>query len=312
MDELDKCMMADLMMDSRMPLTQLAKKLRVSREVATYRLNKLKKDRVILGFVTEINLHKLGFIGAAVFVNIKATKQEAFKAFLKHLPFVSWVAELSGVWNFGFSIIGKTNEDLDEKFLQIYNTFKQDILDHRFTLHRKSFFFYEKYFDKLLTASSKKKAITYIIDKKDKILLKELAQNSRIDSVALARKVSLTAPAVAQRIRRLEQGDFIKKYSLFVDITKLGLFQYSIFVVNKNIDEKEKLLSFLHQHKNVSFIAEYVGDPFFEFGLFVKDPYQLREQLQAIEEVFPNNKIMEISLFQKEFVSVGPPSCVFE
>jgi hypothetical protein len=49
-----------------------------------------------------------------------------------------------------------------------------------------------------------------------------------------------------------------------------------------------------------------------EFGLFVKDPYELRERLQEIEEIFPNNRVIEVSLFQKEFVSVGPPSCVFE
>jgi len=68
----------------------------------------------------------------------------------------------------------------------------------------------------------------------------------------------------------------------------------------------------LAQHGNVSFIAEYVGDPFIEFGLFVKDPYELREKLQEIEEKFSDNRVIEISLFQKEFVSVGPPSCVFE
>lgn len=62
----------------------------------------------------------------------------------------------------------------------------------------------------------------------------------------------------------------------------------------------------------ISFIAEYVGYPFVKFRLFVKDSYELRNKLQEIEENFPNNRVIEISLFQKEFVSVGPPSCVFE
>ena len=117
---------------------------------------------------------------------------------------------------------------------------------------------------------------------------------------------------MAQRIKHLEVSGYIEKYSLFVDVQQLGLFQYSIFVVNKNIDEKQKMIKYLQQHKNVSFVAEYVGDLFIEFGLFVKDPYELREKLQGIEETFPNNRVIEISLFQKEFVSVGPPSCVFE
>lgn len=312
MDKIDTDLLKILMENSRIPIIQLAKKLKVSREVATYRLNRLKKEGIILDFVTEINIEKLGFVGAAVFVNVKATRQKEFKQYLAETSFVSWVAELSGVWSFGLSVIGKTNEELDEKFLQIYDKFKDAIIDHRFTLHRKSLYYYEKYFGVIPKNPTQKKYKTYKIDKKDKIILQELSQNSRIDSVALSQKVSLTAPAVTQRIKQLEASGHIEKYSIFVDVSKLGLFQYSIFMINKNIDEKQKLINYLRQHKSVSFLAEYVGDPFMEFGLFVKDPYELRERLQEIEENCPNNRLMEVSLFQKEFVSVGPPSCVFE
>lgn len=312
MDKINTKLLTELMQNSRISLTKLAKKLRVSREVATYRLNKLKKDKIILDFVTEINIEKLGYIGAAVFVNVKATKQKEFQEFLKNSSFVSWVAQLSGIWSFGLSVIGKTNEELDEKFLILYNKFKDAIIDHRFTLHRRSIFFYEKYFGLIPKQKKKKKQIKYKIDNKDKIILKEIAKNSRIDSVTLAQKVKLTAPAVSKRIRQLESSNYIEKYSIFVDVSKFSLSQYSIFIINKNIDEKEKLLSYLTQHKKVSFIAEYVGDPFMEFGIFVRDPYELRNILQKIEETFPDNRVIEISLFQKEFVSVGPPSCIFE
>jgi len=293
-------------------MTHLAKKLKVSREVATYRLNRLKKERVILDFVTEINITQLGFISAAVFINIQAKRQKEFVEFLTASTFVSWVAELSGIWSFGFSIIGKTNEELDNRFLEIYNTFKEDIIDHRFTSQKKSLFFYEKYFNSL--PEYKKNVIRKkdVIDEKDKSILQKLSQNSRIDIVELSKIVSLTAPAITQRIKKLEAQKYIEKYSIFVDVTKLGLFQYSIFVVNKNIDEKEKLVGYLSQDMNISFIAQYIGDPFLEFGLFVKDPYQLREKLQQIEEKFPHNRVIEVSLFQKEFVSVGLPECVFE
>lgn len=320
LDKIDLKLLKLLMRDSRAPLTQIAKTLNLSREVATYRLNRLKNEGILLDFVAEIDISKLGYIGAAVFVNVKATKQEEFKKFLNLCSFVSWVAELSGIWSFGFSIIGRTNRELDEKFLLVYNKFKEEIIDHRFTLHRKSTFFYEKYFSHFsavsLKAEAKKnrigKFIDYKIDQKDKLLLKELSKNSRADCVALAKKISLTAPAAAQRIRHLEAGGYIEKYSLFVDVSELGLYQYSIFVVNKNPDERQKLINYLTHHTNVSFIAEYVGDQFIEFGLFVNNPYDLRNKLQEIEESFPSNRVIEISLFQKEFVSVGPPSCIFE
>ncbi len=312
MDKLDLQIMTKLMQDSRMPVTQLAKKVGVSREVANYRLSKLKEDKVILNFVTEINLARLGYIGAAVFANVKATRQKEFIGFLGSCSFASWVAELAGVWSCGLSVYGKTNDELDEKFLTIYEGFKTDIIDHRFTLHRRSLFFYEKYFGAPPKPEKHKRHTEYKLDVKDKLILKELALNSRISSVELAKKVSLSAPAAIQRMRNLENGGYIDKYSIFVDISKLGLFQYSVFIVNKNIDERERLISYLTNHESVPFIAEYVGDPFMEFGLIVKDPYELRKILQGIEEAFPDNRVIEISLFQKEVVSVGPPPCVFE
>lgn len=312
MDRLDKDILRELMSCSRRPITQLAKKLKASREVLTYRINKLKRERIILDFVTEINLGILGYVGAAVFVDVKAARQVAFKHYLAQLPFVSWVAELSGVWSFGLSIVGRTNDELDNRFTHMYHAFKEDIIDHRFTLHRKSRFFYSKYFGAPHQPSLQKRRILHRADEKDKIILQELSKNSRIDTVTLAQKISLTAPAVAHRIKQLEASGHIEGYSIFVDISKLHLFQYSVCIVNKNADEREKLIAYLMQHSHISFIAEYVGDPFMEFGLFVADPYQLRERLQEIEEAFLNTRVIEVSLFQKEFVSVGPPVCVFE
>ena len=147
MDKLDKKILLELIKNSRTPLTALPKKLNSSREVITYRVNKLKKEGIIINFTTEINVEKLGFIGAAVFISIKTKKEKEFKDFLEKCEFISWVAELSGVWNFGLSIYGKTNEEIDKKFQKIYETFKEYIIDYRFTLHRKSFFFYEKYLE---------------------------------------------------------------------------------------------------------------------------------------------------------------------
>lgn len=310
MDKLDNVLLGELMKNSRTPITRLAKRLKVSREVAGYRLKKLIDSKVILKLIAEIDESKLGYIGAAIFINVKATRQKEFKEFLANSPFVSWVAELSGIWNFGFSITAKSNEELDTKFLLIYNVFKNDILNHRFTLHKKSSFFYEKYFN-LLPEVSKKLNFAYKTDYKDIKILEELSKNSRIDIVSLAKKINLTGPAVSQRVKQLEKSGYIKKYSAFLDISKLGLFQYSIFIVNKNIEDQRRLISYLSSHKNISFIAEYISDPFLEFGVFVDDPYKLRDILQEIEEKFLNTYLIEVSLFHKEFVSIGTPSCVF-
>ncbi len=311
MDNLDFRLLSALMNNSRTPISRLAKKLGVSREVLTYRLDKLKNDGIILDFITEIDFKKLGFVGAAVFINIRANKQNEFESFLANADFVSWVARLSGIWSFGFSIFGHSTEELDLRFREIFNSFKEDIFDYRFILHKKSTFFYERYFGNSVVNNSDESLLNYIPDDKDKLILQFLSKNSRIESVFLANEIGLTAPAVANRIKKLERSGFIKKYSIFVDISKLGLFQYSVFLENKNFSENKSLINYLTQHDSISFVAEYWGNLFVEFGVFVDDPYLLRGILQDVEESFSEIRVVEVSMFQKEFVSVGLPSCVF-
>jgi len=311
LDKLDFKLLAELMKNSRAPVTILAKKLKASREVTTYRMNKLVKEGIILHFITEINIQKLGYVGAAVFVDIRATREKEFRTYLEKNHSVSWVAELSGVWSYGLSIYGKNNEEIDNKFLELYTRFKEDIIDHRITFHKQSHFFYGKYFNEI-PIITKEKITTGKIDKIDKKILQALSTNARLDYVELSKRISLTAPAIAQRIKQLEKQGIIQKYSIFIDLMKLGIFQYSIFIVNKKISDQSKLLAYLSEYPQVSFIAEYIGEQFLEFGLFVKNPYELRTHLQKIEESFPDNRVIEISLFHHEFVSVGPPSCVFD
>ena len=138
MDKLDFRILAELIRDSRQPLGRMAKNLRTSREVLDYRIKKLVGDKVILSFITEVDIEKLGFIGAAVFINMKLTKQEHFRKFLVDCQYVSWVAEFAGVWSFIFSIYGKTNQDIDGRFAEIYEKFKNSIIDYRVALHRKN------------------------------------------------------------------------------------------------------------------------------------------------------------------------------
>lgn len=312
MDKKEIAILGQLIPNSRTSLTQLAKNIGLSREVTTYHFNKLVEKKIILDFVTSIDIEKMGFTGAAVFVNVKSGRQAEFEEYLTASPYVSWVAELSGRWNFGLSIFGRNNAEVDDRFHEIYNAFAGDIIDHQFAIHRRTQFFYEKYLGMSSFQSQVFPTVTYTIDEVDKKILKEVAKNSRIEAQTIAHNQNLSTPTVTRRLARLEESGVIEKYSIFLNVRELGLYQHSIFAVNKNVDEKEEMISYLAQHPAVSFIAEYVGDPFIEFGVFTQDPYELRGHVQEIEQHFPHNRTIDILLFQREFVSSGPPLCVFE
>ena len=64
---------------------------------------------------------------------------------------------------------------------------------------------------------------TRLLDEVNARLLRELQANPRITMSALGRQVSMSAPAVTERVQRLEQAGVIRGYRLDVDPTALGL-----------------------------------------------------------------------------------------
>ena len=65
-------------------------------------------------------------------------------------------------------------------------------------------------------------------------ILHELQKNARITNVELGKRIGLSAPAVAERIRKLEDEGIIKSYQTIVDYDKLGL-TVPVFINFKSI-----------------------------------------------------------------------------
>jgi Lrp/AsnC family leucine-responsive transcriptional regulator len=54
-------------------------------------------------------------------------------------------------------------------------------------------------------------------------ILEELQQNGRLSTVEIGRRIGLSAPAVADRIQKLEELGYIKGYQTLLDLDKMGL-----------------------------------------------------------------------------------------
>ena len=54
-------------------------------------------------------------------------------------------------------------------------------------------------------------------------IIQELQLNARITIVEIGKRIGLSAPAVAERIKKLEEEGYIKGYRTVVDYDKLGL-----------------------------------------------------------------------------------------
>ena len=62
-----------------------------------------------------------------------------------------------------------------------------------------------------------------MLDKKDHLLLKLLQNNSRLSASEAGKKLELSVPAASERIKKLLDGGYIKKFTAQLDSKKLGL-----------------------------------------------------------------------------------------
>jgi len=87
----------------------------------------------------------------------------------------------------------------------------------------------------------------------DKRILEILQKNGRIPNVQLASEVDLSPSAVLERVRKLEERGYIKKYTAIVDHKKVGLGTVAFVAVSLNLHQKDAIENF---HRFVSECAK--------------------------------------------------------
>jgi Lrp/AsnC family transcriptional regulator, leucine-responsive regulatory protein len=93
-------------------------------------------------------------------------------------------------------------------------------------------------------------------DQLDHAILEELQANSRISVADLARKIHLSAPAVHQRIKRLERAGVIQKYVALIDREAVGYDLLCFIRLSIQPHNKENLDTFQSAVVNLPAVLE--------------------------------------------------------
>ncbi len=81
------------------------------------------------------------------------------------------------------------------------------------------------------------------MDAIDKKILELLQKNGRMTVKEITQTISLTAPAVSERIKRLEKDGVIEGYTALINPRKMGRTVHAIINVSVQPSDTEKLLS---------------------------------------------------------------------
>ncbi|MEJ3747412.1 Lrp/AsnC family transcriptional regulator [Actinomycetes bacterium KLBMP 9797] len=123
------------------------------------------------------------------------------------------------------------------------------------------------------------------VDATDVRILRELACDARISLVELGRRVSLSRPAVAERVRRLENAGVITGYAARIDLSRLGLplqARVSLRPRPRAIKGAGRLRERLLTMGYVLSCAHVTGDNCYELAIAVRDAGHLEEVIEQL------------------------------
>lgn len=119
-------------------------------------------------------------------------------------------------------------------------------------------------------------------DEIDARLLTKLSENARLSNAELARQVGLSAPSVAERVRRLEDRGVITGYGARVDPSKLGLALTIMIRARPLPGEMKNMIEALRDTPEIVRCDRVSGDDCFVAIAHVRDVKQMEAVIDRI------------------------------
>lgn len=120
------------------------------------------------------------------------------------------------------------------------------------------------------------------IDMVDQKILQVLLEDSRVSIRELAKRVHLSAPSVAERVKRMESEGVIQKYSVQVDYKKLG-YEIECFVeVSLRNGEYERFKKFIESYTYAEYCHRIMGKSCYLVKLRIKKLSEIETFINSI------------------------------
>ncbi|NWK83611.1 Lrp/AsnC family transcriptional regulator [Staphylococcus sp. GSSP0090] len=132
------------------------------------------------------------------------------------------------------------------------------------------------------------------LDDTDKLIIKELQNNSKITMKSLGRKVNLTGQAVNTRITRLENDGVIQNYTIVVDQKSLDCNVHAFINVYMHKISHKPYLDFINE-QSIYILNSYkiIGDGCYLLECRFPNNNHLNDFLETLNQ-FANYKISTV------------------
>ncbi|MBI4021679.1 MAG: Lrp/AsnC family transcriptional regulator [Candidatus Aenigmarchaeota archaeon] len=262
MDRIDTKILAELDSHPRTPVAKLARKLRISQQVADYRIRRM---------IVEKRITKIGAI-----INLKALKQEHYRVFftfnsstysskevfdyLGGQKGVYWSARTGGAYDlhvvlfvFDFAAFDNFMEKFNARFPGLVKNYtscyglNHYVYRHKFLskdYHTMTYGYQDKHTD---------------IDGLDHFILSKLKENCRLSSLEISREKQVSYKTIINRVKAMERANVILGYRMFMRTEDRKPFLVLFSFKDYAKERENKLIHYLERTESVTQAVRMFG-----------------------------------------------------
>lgn len=306
LDLKDRKILFELDCNARQSFNELAKKVRLSKDVAHYRVKRLESEGFILGYQSLIDFTKLGFFAVRLQLSLYETSPEKEQAIIDYLVKqneVFLVSESEGQTNITVGILLRHISELTIFQKSFENEFKQNILNFVVSLYENVYHFSRNYLiekqnflERKISVNSREIAK---FDELDLSILKLLSTNARLRTVEIATKLNMNANTVAFRIKKLEKEKIILGYKILFNFEKINHIYVKTDLFMNDVSNQKKFIEFCKQQKNIIYLSKTIGGSDLEIYFEIETIETYLELMKKIRKEFPEITKWNYNIFSK-------------
>lgn len=294
LDVKDRKILYQLDVNARQPISAIARKVGLSKEIVNYRIKKLEKQGIIEGYYTAVDVAKLGYLYCRIFMRCRAIsplQEKEITDYGLRSPTIGWVTAGHGKWNISFVAYVKNMAEFERVYDDIRITLGKYFEEHYVSMAFKIYHFRHNY---LFGTNDHSQAVLgeaqaqLKVRPADVVIIKNLARDARMPLIELAKRARLKPGAVSARITRLVKERIIIGFRPKINIAKLGYEHHKVFLLFKNITQAKQaeIMAYLRYHPNVIYITKAFGISDLEFEAILKGRNELYKFMQQFLSEF--------------------------
>jgi len=296
LDLKDREILFQLDTNARQSNSEIAKKIRLNKNVVNYRIKKLEESGIIKGYNTIIDFSKLGLFLFRVYIDFyefDIEKEKEALNFLIGLKGTDNIIKAVGNWNIVADFYVKDISYFHKIFLDFLDNHRTLIKNYDIELVVKEKIFLRKY---LIPEKKNTKSNLVVVggslkekvDKSDQGIINLVLENARIPVIELASKLKITSSTAIQRMRKLLKKKIIAGYKVNLDLDKLNYSRYKIFFELDDTKSINEISSYCETRNFVVGISQAIGNNFdFRIDVEVNKFIEITDLIEDIKRNFP-------------------------